>query len=108
MTSISTPAGGYGPDSGSGACDGWGWEFEYLGVFDQDAGRSIELADELALPGDLGLATNNFFFADEVSVRYESQVNNAEVNRVCCCCCCDGPCCCRSVDMALRIPIPES
>ena len=33
----------------------------------------VELADELALPGDLGLTTNNFFFADEVSVRYESQ-----------------------------------
>ena len=90
---------GWGIRAGFGVrpCDGWGWEFEYLGVFDQDAGRSIELADELALPGDLGLATNNFFFADEVSVRYESQVNNAEVNRVCCCCCCDGPCCCRSV-----------
>jgi hypothetical protein len=90
---------GWGLRAGFGVrpCDGWGWEFEYLGVFDQDAERSIELADELALPGDLGLVTNNFFFADEVSVRYDSQVNNAEVNRVCCCCCCDGPCCCRSV-----------
>ena len=76
----------------------WGWEFEYLGVFDQDAGRSIELADELAIPGDLGLFTNNFFFADEVSVRYTSQMNNAEINRVCCCCCSDGPCCGRSVE----------
>ena len=31
----------------------------------------------------------------KTSVRYESQINGAEINRVCCCCCCDG-CCCRS------------
>ena len=49
-------------------------------------------------PGRSRLVTNNFFFADEVSVRYSSQINNAEINRVCCCCCCDGPCSCRSVE----------
>jgi Putative beta barrel porin-7 (BBP7) len=91
---------GWGIRAGFGIrrCDNLGWEFEYLGVFDQNAGRSVELADELALPGDLGVTTNNFFFADEVSVRYSSQINNAEVNRVCCCCSCDGPCSCRSVE----------
>ena len=90
---------GWGIRAGFGIhrSDSWGWEFEYLGLFDQEAARSVELADELALPGDLGLATNNFFFADEVSVRYTSQVNNAEVNRVCCYCC-DGPGCSRSVE----------
>jgi hypothetical protein len=91
---------GWGIRAGFGfrQCGSWGWEFEYLGVFDQDAGRSVELADGLAIPGDLGLFTNNFFFADEVSVRYTSQINNAEINRVCCCCCSDGPCCSRSVE----------
>ena len=91
---------GWGIRAGFGIrrCDNWGWEFEYLGVFDQNAARSVELADELALPGDLGLSTNNFFFADEVSVRYESQINNAEINRVCCCCCCEDACNCRSVE----------
>jgi hypothetical protein len=91
---------GWGIRAGFGIhrCDDLGWEFEYLGLFDQSAGRSVELADELALPGDLGLSTNNFFFADEVSVHYSSQVNSAEVNRVCCCCCCDGPCSCQWVE----------
>jgi hypothetical protein len=90
---------GWGIRAGFGCrqCDS-GWEFAYLGVFDQDASRSVELADELAIPDDLGLFTNNFFFADEVSVRYESQINSAEINRVCCCCCSDGTCCRRSVE----------
>jgi hypothetical protein len=91
---------GWGVRAGFGvrdACGCCGWEFGYLGVFGQDAERSVEAADELALPGDLGLATNNFFFADEASVRYESQINGAEINRVCCCCCCDD-CCCRSFE----------
>src|SRR4029078_3744359 len=91
---------GWGIRAGFGfrCCDDWGWEFEYLGLFDQSAERSVVLEDELALPGDLGLSTNNFFFADEVSVHFSSQINNAEINRVCCCCCCDGSCLCRSVE----------
>ncbi len=91
---------GWGIRAGFGIhdCDNCGWEFEYLGLFDQSAARSVKLADELALPGDLGLSTNNFYFADEVSVHYSSQVNNAEINRVSCCCCCDGPCGCQSVE----------
>jgi hypothetical protein len=90
---------GWGVRAGFGIreCGCCGFEFDYLGVFDQNAGRSVELADELALPGDLGLATNNFFFADEASVHYESEINGAELNCVCCCCCCDD-CCCRSVE----------
>ena len=91
---------GWGVRAGFGVrtCDRWAWEFGYFSVFDQNADESVELADELALPGDLGLATNNFYFADEVSVHYTSQINNAEVNRVCCCCSCDSPSCCRSVE----------
>src|SRR5689334_13326525 len=48
---------GWGVRAGFGVrgCGCCGWEFDYLGIFDQNAGRSVELADELALPGDLGL-----------------------------------------------------
>jgi hypothetical protein len=74
-------------------CSNWGWEFQYFGVFGQDDSEFVALADGLAIPGDLGLSTNNFFFADEVSVDYESDLHNAEVNRVCCCS--DG---CRTVE----------
>jgi hypothetical protein len=87
-------AGGVRAGFGIRDCSPWAWEFAYLGLFDEESSKSIALADELALPGDLGLATNNFYFADEVSVRYESQLHNAEVNRVYCC----GDCCGRSVE----------
>lgn len=89
-----------GVRAGFGIRDGCGvaWEFNYLGLFNQSASAFIAVPDELALPGDLGLAVNNFFFTDQVSVRYTSQLNNAEINRVCCCCCCDCPTRCRSVE----------
>jgi hypothetical protein len=69
---------GFGIRTGSGSA----WEFEYMGVFDENSSEFVALTDQLALPGNLGLATNNFYFADEVSVRYESQIHNAEINRV--------------------------
>jgi hypothetical protein len=76
---------------------GWGWEFGYLGVFDHSAKESVELDDGLMLPGDLGLQVNDFFEADEVDVKYSSDIHSFEANRVCCCCCSDG-CCGRSVE----------
>ena len=77
---------------------GIAWEFNYLGLFNQSASAFLAAPNELALPGDLGLAVNNFFFTDQVSVRYTSQLNNAEINRVFCCSCCDCPTRCRSVE----------
>ena len=39
---------GWGIRTGFGfrCCDNCGWEFEYLGLFDQDAARSIALSEE--------------------------------------------------------------
>ncbi len=79
-------------------CAGRAWEFNYLGLFHQSASAFVALHDELALPGDLGLAVNNFFFADTVSVGYTSRLNSAEINRVCCRCSCADPACCRSLE----------
>lgn len=91
-------AGGIRAGFGFRTCTGVAWEFNYLGLYNQSASAFIALPDDLSLPGDLGLAVNNFFFADQVAVRYTSQLNNAEINRVCCCCCCDCPTRCRSVE----------
>lgn len=63
----------------------WGAEIAYLGYFDTSAVAGVNSPDELTLPGDLGLQVNNFFMADDVSVRYTSIVNSAEVNLVRCC-----------------------
>jgi Putative beta barrel porin-7 (BBP7) len=83
-------AGGVRVGYGFRTCSNWAWEIEYFGLFDQSGSESIALANQLALPGNLGLAVNNFFFADNVAVRYESDIQNVEFNRVCCCCCCGG------------------
>lgn len=67
-------------------------EFTYFGIYDQEASATVALADQLRIPGDLGLAVNNFFFADVVNVDYRSELHNFEANFPCCCCCynCDG------------------
>src|SRR5262245_7940752 len=78
-------------------CETLAGAFESSGLLGPDS-ASVDVTAELALSGDLGLATNNFYFADEVSVRYTTQIHSAEVNRVCCCCSCDGPGCCQSVE----------
>jgi hypothetical protein len=66
-------------------------EFGYLGVFGLDGDETVELEDSLTLPDDFGVQVNNFFAADEVTIRYESDLHSGEANLVCCCCCCD--CC---------------
>lgn len=73
---------------GRGPC---GWELNYLGLYSPTAATFITGDDLFSLPGDLGLASNNFFSADEFSIRYTAQINSAEVNRVCCWCCCNDP-----------------
>jgi hypothetical protein len=70
--------------------DCWTLDLEYLGVFDQSASAGEELDDSLMLPGALGLAVNNFFFDDEVDVRYESELHSFEANLVKCCCGSEG------------------
>ena len=78
-------SGGLRVGYGQRVCDCWGVEFGYLGYFDQSAVAGVELDDGLTLPGDLGLQVNNFFAADDVGVRYTSDLHSAEVNFVHCC-----------------------
>ena len=92
------PAGGVWAGLGWRAGCGCGWELGYLGLFTPLATALVSQADTLALPGDLGLASNNFFFSDEVALRYTSQLNTAELNRVCCCCRCGCPNDCYSIE----------
>jgi putative beta barrel porin BBP7 len=52
----------------------------------------------LMLPDDLGLQVNNFFGADDVGVRYTSDVHSFEANLVHCCCSCNGCGQCHSIE----------
>jgi hypothetical protein len=73
-------------------------EFGYLGIFDLSAHETIELEDSLTLPDDFGVQVNNFFAADEVGIRYESDLHSGEANLVCCYSCCDACGRCRSIE----------
>lgn len=74
-------------------------ELGYFGIFDQVASASVVRADSLQIAGALGSgAVNNFIFADQVDVDYQSNVHNAEINLVHCCCCCDSDSCCYSIE----------
>lgn len=79
-------------------CCGVAWEFNYFGLYGPVATATVRGDNDLRIPGDLGLAVNNFFGVDVVDLRYASTLNNFEVNRVCCCTCCDCPTRCRSVE----------
>jgi hypothetical protein len=79
-------------------CCGVAWEFNYFGLYGPVAHATVTGPNDLRIPGDLGLAVNNFFGVDIVDVRYASTLNNFEINRVCCCCCCDCPTRCRSTE----------
>jgi hypothetical protein len=78
-------SGGLRVGYGRRLCGCWGVELGYLGYFDNSAVAGVESADDLTLPGDLGLQVNNFFAADDVGVRYASDLHSAEVNFVHCC-----------------------
>jgi len=81
--------------------DCWALELGYLGVFDQSANASViqqENQEGLLLPGDLGLAVNNFYFANRIDASYSSSLHSAEANLVCCNCCCECDNNCRSME----------
>jgi len=66
------------------------WEASYWGIFGWNANQTVRSSTgELAIPGDLGLASNNFFLTNMINVNYQSQMNNVELNCVksCCLCC---------------------
>jgi hypothetical protein len=58
------------------------FEISYFGIFNWHDSASLRGNNNLALPGDLGLASQNFFAADEMRVSYRSQLHNAEANLV--------------------------
>jgi hypothetical protein len=91
-------AGGVRAYYGHRVCGCLSLELGYLGVFDNSAADGVALEDSLMLPDDLGLQVNNFFGADEVNVRYASDLHSFEANAVCCCCGCNCACVPRSIE----------
>jgi len=59
-------------------------EFSYLGGFDWGASATVTGNNNLAIPGDLGVSSNQFFMADEMRVDYSAELNGVEVNWVKC------------------------
>jgi len=61
-------------------------ELSYFGIFGWNANAVVTGPGNLAIPGDLGLASNYFLFADIIDVRYRSQMHNLELNCIKSCC----------------------
>jgi hypothetical protein len=59
-----------------------GIEATYFGIWNMDSSATVTGDDNLAIPGDLGLASIDFFNADRMIVTYDTRLNNAEINYV--------------------------
>jgi len=70
-------------------------EFGYFSIFDWHGSATITGDDNLAIPGDLGLASNDYYNADVMRVDYSSTINSFETNWLWTHCCCEEavPCC---------------
>jgi hypothetical protein len=55
-------------------------ELSYFGIFDWTATAVATGENELAIPGDLGLASLNFFAADRMVLDYNAELHNVELN----------------------------
>lgn len=55
-------------------------EMVYFGLHHGTATRRLADANNLRIPGDLALATDDFFMADRMRIEYRSAVHNAEAN----------------------------
>ncbi|MCL4201926.1 MAG: BBP7 family outer membrane beta-barrel protein [Pirellulaceae bacterium] len=66
------------------------WELSYFGLYDWQASGRATGDNNLAIPGDLGLDSNNFQNADAIEARYRSNLHNIELNCVKSCCQCDA------------------
>jgi hypothetical protein len=62
------------------------WELSYFGIFGSNANAVVRGPGNLAIPGDLGLASNNFLFADVIGVGYNSQLHSLQLNCIKSCC----------------------
>jgi hypothetical protein len=58
------------------------WEFSYFGIFNWQASATAIGNNNLAIPGNLGLASLDFFAADQMTLDYKSRLNNVEANFV--------------------------
>jgi len=66
-------------------------EFEYWGLWDLNNSKRVTSDNLLRFPGDLGLASLDFFGGNVGEVAYHTQLNNFEVNvyhDICDCCGC--------------------
>jgi hypothetical protein len=61
-------------------CDGDGWEIGYWGLFGMFGDHRADLAEGLAIPGDLGLAVPGWQTAESVQAGYSSALNVVELN----------------------------
>jgi hypothetical protein len=66
----------FGREWGSGLTT----ELVYFGMHDWSASARAVGNNNLSLPGDLGLATFDFFAADAIDIRYGSRIQNVEAN----------------------------
>ena len=57
-------------------------ELLYFGIYNWSASATAAGNNNLAIPGDLGLASLDFFAADRMTLSYRSTLNNAEANYV--------------------------
>jgi len=67
-------------------CNCCAWELSYWGLYNWNADGLVEGEGDLAIPGDLGLASNNFFLADTIVIDYRSELHNVEFNCIKSCC----------------------
>lgn len=76
----------FGMAAGPRLATGWTWksgytaELVYFGMNNWASQASVTGNNNLSIPGDLGLATFDFFAADRMDVTYDSRIQNVEAN----------------------------
>jgi hypothetical protein len=61
-------------------CDGDGWEVSYFGIDGWSSIAKVNGNGDLAIPGDLGVASLSFFNTDAMSVSLLTQLHSFEIN----------------------------
>jgi len=56
------------------------WEASYFGIDDWASAATVTGANNIALPGDLGAASLDFFAADTMNITYQTRLQSAEFN----------------------------
>jgi hypothetical protein len=58
-----------------------GWEASYFELLGNEGSTSVYGDGDLALPGDLGLSSINFFKSDQIRIQSEKRLHNFEISR---------------------------